>query len=101
MPAKTKMYENINKALFDYKLIVIDKKMVWAERAFMANSVAQWCIQKIEKGEFSQKQIESFGKILFLYLRNKIDLYWKDDMLHVHTKMRKQLGLKNDKTKVH
>jgi hypothetical protein len=86
MPPKTNIYDNLNKALFDYRLIVVEKNIIWAERAFMANSMAQWCIKKIKNKEFSQKQIESFGKILFLYLRNKLDLCWKGEMLHLNTK---------------
>jgi hypothetical protein len=89
--AKIQTYEKVRKALYDYKLITYDKNIVWAERAFMANSVAQWCIRKISNKEFSQKQIDSFGKILFLYLRNKIDLEWKDDMISVRIKQKKNL----------
>jgi len=84
--AKTETYEKIRQALYDYRLIVSDKNIIWAERAFVANSVAQWCIKKITEREFSQKQIDSFGKILFLFLRNKVDLYWENDTLHIKTK---------------
>ena len=89
--AKTQTYEKVRKALYDYKLIIYDNNIVWAQRAFMANSVAQWCIRKITNKEFSQKQIDSFGKILFLYLRNKIDLEWEGDTLAVRRKHKTSL----------
>ena len=50
--------------LIDHELIVYDDKFIYAERAFMANSAAQWGMGKISRNEFSERQIDNFGKIL-------------------------------------
>jgi len=73
--------KKIKKMLIDHELITYDDKFVFAERAFVAHSAAQWGIGKIERNEFSQTQIDSFGKILMLYLKGRINLSWKKGLL--------------------
>ncbi len=73
--------DKIKKMLIDHELITFDEKFVYAERAFMAHSAAQWCIDKIARNEFSQKQIDNFGKILMMYLKGRIDLSWRNGLL--------------------
>jgi hypothetical protein len=66
----------INKVLFDHELIKCEDNIIYAERAFMAHSAAQWGMGMISRNEFTQKQIDSFGKIMMMYLKGKIDLSW-------------------------
>jgi hypothetical protein len=73
--------KKIKKFLFEHDLLKYKNKCIYAERAFMANSAVQWCLKKIDDDEFSQNQIDSFGKILMLYLEDKIDLSWQKGML--------------------
>ena len=73
--------EKIKKMLIDHELITFDEKFIYAERAFMANSAAQWGMDKIARNEFSQKQIDNFGKILMMYLKGRIDLSWRNGLL--------------------
>mgnify|MGYP004399718689 CR=1 FL=1 len=73
--------DKIKKMLIDHELITFDEKFVYAERAFMAHSAAQWGIDKIARNEFSQKQIDNFGKILMMYLKGRIDLSWRNGLL--------------------
>ena len=75
----SKRPKKINKVLFDHELIQCEGNIVHAERAFMAHSAAQWGITKISNNEFTQKQIDSFGKIMMMYLKGKIDLCWDED----------------------
>jgi len=77
------MKEKINKVLFDHKLITREKNIIYASRAFIAHSAAVWCIKKISNKEFSQKQIDSFGKILMMHLEGHIDLFWEEGMLRM------------------
>ena len=76
----------IKKFLLEHNLIIYDDKCIDAGRAFMANSAVQWCLKKIDKNEFSQSQIDSFGKILMLYLNDQIDLFWQNGMLCMNQK---------------
>ena len=75
----------IKKMLIDHELIVYDDKFIYAERAFMANSAAQWGMAKISRNEFSEKQIDNFGKILMMYLKGHIDLSWENGLLRMET----------------
>ena len=77
--------QKIKKMLIDHELIVYDEKFVYAERAFMANSAAQWGMNKISRNEFSEKQIDNFGKILMMYLKGHIDLTWENGILRMET----------------
>ena len=78
--------QKIKKFLLEHNLIKYDDKYVCAGRAFVANSAVQWCLKKIDKNEFSQTQIDSFGKILMLYLNDQIDLFWQKGMLCMNHK---------------
>tara|TARA_R110000824_G_scaffold222375_1_gene410005 strand:+ start:228 stop:470 length:243 start_codon:yes stop_codon:yes gene_type:complete len=71
--------------LIDHELITFDEKFIFAERAFMAHSAAQWAMEKIARNEFSQKQIDNFGKILMMYLKGRIDLSWQNGLLALQT----------------
>jgi len=71
----------IKKMLIDHELITYEDKFIFAERAFMAHSAAQWGMNKIARNEFSQNQIDSFGKILMMYLKGRIDLSWQNGLL--------------------
>ena len=73
----------INKILFDNNLITRDKNIIHAPRAFVAHSAAVWCMKKISNEEFSQAQIDSFGKVLMMHLKGAINLFWEDGMLRV------------------
>jgi len=77
--------EKIKKMLIDHELITFDEKFIYAERAFMAHSAAQWGMDKIARNEFSQKQIDNFGKILMMYLKGRIDLSWHNGLLTLRT----------------
>ena len=69
--------------LIDQELIVYDDKFIYAERAFMANSAAQWGMGKISRNEFSERQIDNFGKILMMYLKGHIELSWEEGLLRM------------------
>ena len=73
----------IKKMLIDHELIVYDDKFIYAERAFMANSAAQWGMGKISRNEFSERQIDNFGKILMMYLKGHIELSWEEGLLRM------------------
>jgi hypothetical protein len=71
--------------LIDHELITYEDKFVFAERAFMANSAAQWGMGKISRNEFSQRQIDNFGKVLMMYLKGRIDLSWENGLLRMES----------------
>jgi hypothetical protein len=71
--------------LIDHDLITYEEKFIFAERAFMANSAAQWGMAKISRNEFSQRQIDNFGKILMMYLKGRIDLCWENGLLRMQS----------------
>ena len=75
----------IKKMLIDHELIVYDDQFIYAERAFMANSAAQWGMEKISRNEFSEKQIDNFGKILMMYLKGHIDFSWETGLHRMET----------------
>tara|TARA_R110000824_G_scaffold11622_14_gene50994 strand:+ start:15418 stop:15726 length:309 start_codon:yes stop_codon:yes gene_type:complete len=82
--SKKRKFKNV---LMEHNLITYDDKMILAERAFMANSAAQWGMGKIARDEFNKTQIDSFGKILMAYLKGRVDLFWERGMLRMeHTK---------------
>ena len=76
------MIQNLNRLLHDYNVI-------WAERAFMAHSAAQWCVKKIESKALTPLQIESFGDVLLQYLKGNVDLFWHKDVLRVQDREEK------------
>ena len=84
---KKRKFKNI---LLDHDLITRENNIIRAERAFVANSAAQWGMGKIARDEFNKAQIDSFGKILKAYLKGRINLSWEDGMLRMETKMRDQ-----------
>ena len=77
------MKEKINKILFENNLITKEENIIRAPRAFMAHSAAKWCMKKISNKEFSQTQIDSFGKLLMMHLKGQVNLFWKEGMLRV------------------
>ena len=75
--------DNTIKLLKDYNLLKQDKNIIWAKKAFVANSIIKWATDKIERSEFSSQQLESFGDMFLLFLNDKIKIYWDDDALKV------------------
>ena len=74
-------WRNLKKVLYDYKLVKREGNVIWAERAFMANSATRWCINKIEDKSFTSVHVDSFGETLLAYLNGRVDLYWEGDTL--------------------
>ena len=75
--------EKTIKLLRDYELLTCDNNVVWAEKAFIVNSVIRWAVGRLETNEMSIKQMENFGDILLMYLDNKVKIYWECGILKV------------------
>ena len=75
--------DNTIRLLKDYDLLRQDKNIIWAKKAFVANSIIKWATDKIERSELSPKQMDSFGDMFLLFLNDKIRIYWDNDALKV------------------
>ena len=54
-----------------------------AEKVFFANSVIQWCAKRKMSKNISNDELEKYFNCLRLFLKNKLDLYWDDDIINI------------------
>jgi len=69
--------------------------VIFAEKVFFVNSVIKWCLQRRENKEISIKQFRSYMLLLDKYVKQQIDLSWRDKKLLVQRKALE--GQKNEK----
>jgi len=76
------MKNNIHvKWLKDEGAIVEEDNIVYASRAFVANSVLKWCVKKIKEKSLNEIQIEDYLKTVRFFIKKKIDLYWENGII--------------------
>ena len=55
-------------------------------KAFVANSVVQWLIEKIESGEFKSESAQFYIDAVNKYISGEVNLHWKDGDLVIEGK---------------
>jgi len=76
-----------------------DDNLYHAEKAFFANSVIQWCAGRKIAKNISDGELERYFHCLSLFLKNKLDLYWDNDIINVRVlNKEKSLEKKNEST---
>tara|TARA_Y100000593_G_scaffold44397_1_gene84738 strand:- start:6220 stop:6492 length:273 start_codon:yes stop_codon:yes gene_type:complete len=60
----------------DKSFVVEDNVYHLGEKAFVVNSVISWLIEKIEKKEFGDKNIDFYVSAINNYVNEKVNLRW-------------------------
>ena len=55
-------------------------------KAFVANSVVQWLIEKIKSGEFKSESAQFYIDAVNKYISGEVNLHWKDGDLVIEGK---------------
>ena len=69
------------KWLKDEGAIIEKDNVIYAPRAFVANSVLKWCVKKIKEKSLNKVQIEDYLKTVRFFIKKKIDLCWKNGII--------------------
>ena len=73
-----------------------DDNIYYADKAFVANSIIQWCAKRKISKNISNAELDKHFHSLHLFLQNKIDIYWNDDIINVKVREDKNLISKKD-----
>tara|TARA_R100001594_G_scaffold75357_2_gene110124 strand:+ start:133 stop:396 length:264 start_codon:yes stop_codon:yes gene_type:complete len=52
-------------------------------RAFVANSVVQWLVEKMDSGEFPPENVDFYMESINKYIKGEINLRWENENLVV------------------
>ena len=90
-------YSHVN-WLLDEGAIKYEDNLVCAERAFVANSVLNWCSRKAKEKRLDKEQARQYLRMLSFFIKKKIDLYWQDGIINASVEKKTQTtnGGKND-----
>lgn len=72
---------------------IIDNNLVDAHKLFIINTVINYLFKDKDYRSISTKQLAEYGELINRFLKNEIDIYWKDDKLLV-----KELGPVGEQT---
>ncbi len=72
--------------LRDEGAIYRDDNIYYADKAFIANSIVLWCAKRKVSKNISNAELDKYFHSLRLFLQNKIDIYWDDDIINVTVK---------------
>ena len=78
--------------LLEDKTFEKEKNVFYAENAFFANSLIQWCTEKREEESITYEQFKSYMLMLNKFLKKEVDLFWKNGILHVKLLKHHQQG---------
>ena len=57
----------------------IEKNVIYARRAFLANTVIQWCIHQINSQKMHPNEMEFYLQALSSFLRGESNIYWDEN----------------------
>ncbi len=57
----------------------IDKNVIYAERAFVANTVVQWCIYQVNIKKMSPGEMDFYLQAISSFLQGKTTIYWDEE----------------------
>jgi hypothetical protein len=57
----------------------IDKNVIYAERAFVANTVVQWCIYQVNIKKMSPGEMDFYLQSITSFLQGKTTIYWDEE----------------------
>tara|TARA_A100001391_G_scaffold133219_1_gene92209 strand:+ start:273 stop:572 length:300 start_codon:yes stop_codon:yes gene_type:complete len=60
-----------------------DDNIIYAGRAFMANSVLHWCAKKAKRKELNEKQIKEYAQIIRYFIHKKVDIWWEKGTINI------------------
>ena len=60
-----------------------DDNIIYAGRAFMANSVLHWCAKKAKRKELNEKQIKEYPQIIRYFIHKKVDIWWEKGTINI------------------
>jgi len=87
--------------LQDEKAIYKDDNIYYAEKAFLVNSIIQWCAKRKRLKNISNDELDRHFHSLRLFLQNKLDLFWEDGIINMRVLRKKRARRKkntNDET---
>jgi len=69
----------------------------YAEKIFFVNSLIEWCLERKRNKSISNEQLKSYVMLLDRFLKDEIDLFWKNDTLYIKRYSEKQENESGDK----
>ena len=82
-----KMKDNAHIAwLVDEGAISYEENVIYAERAFIANSILQWCTKRADEKSLGEEEIRVYLKTLRFFIKKKIDLCWENGIITASAK---------------
>ncbi len=79
-----------NKIYFDWLLeegainYEYGHNVIFAERAFVANSILRWCARKAKQKTMNEEHMRQYLKMLRFFIKKKIDLYWENGTINTN-----------------
>tara|TARA_A100001391_G_C5060324_1_gene275869 strand:+ start:604 stop:858 length:255 start_codon:yes stop_codon:yes gene_type:complete len=56
-----------------------DQNVIYAERAFIANTVVQWCIHQVNIKKMSPGEMDFYLQAITSFLQGKTTIYWDEE----------------------
>lgn len=53
--------------------------VIYARKAFLANTVVQWCIHQINSQQMHPNEMDFYLQAISSYLREETNIYWDKD----------------------
>lgn len=57
----------------------VEGNVVHASKAFVVNTVIQWCYKKANSKQIEAEEMDFYLKAISAFLENKINIYWDKD----------------------
>tara|TARA_R100000315_G_scaffold55587_1_gene29707 strand:- start:188 stop:451 length:264 start_codon:yes stop_codon:yes gene_type:complete len=65
----------------DPDYFIEDNVYYLGKRAFVANSVVQWLVDKIDSGDFPLEDVDFYMESINKYIKGEVNLRWEDGNL--------------------
>ena len=65
------------------KYATIDGNLVDANKLFVINTIINFIFKDKDYRRVNTKQLAEYGELISRFLKNEVDIYWKDDKLLV------------------
>ena len=67
----------------DPDYFIEDNVYYLGSRAFVANSVVQWLVEKVDSGDFPPENVDFYMESINKYIKGEINLRWENENLVV------------------
>ena len=65
------------------KYAIVDGNLVDANKLFIINTIINYIFKDKEYKKVDSKQLADYGELISRFLKEEVDIYWKDDKLLV------------------